>query len=144
MINFHVFYFPPLSGFSQPLAFLPRCKTQAAGLRAACTHLWAAPGTSAPASTHLLLIHHHLDSLWTRTWPEQPKTLPKRSQITLETWFLLLQWKEGPSKDWGGSSGASGHPTSPPWSSQGFRRLKQTPPELSSRAILGPWMSNTH
>lgn len=144
MINFHALYFPPLSGFSWPLAFLLCCKTRATGLGAACTHLRAAPGTSAPASTHLLLIPHLLDSFWTRTWPEKPKTLPKRSQLMLETWLLLLQWKKAPSKDWCGSCGASSHPTSPPWSSQGFRRLKQTPPNLPSRTILGPWISHAH
>lgn len=64
MINFPILYFPSLSAFSWPPAFLPGCKTWAAALD---------------------------KSLCTQTgWNGQNS--PKNSQMTSGMWFLLVQY----------------------------------------------------
>lgn len=111
MINFPILYFPSLSGFPWPLALLPGCKTQAAGLD---------------------------KSLWIPNRAGTSQNSPQNSQMTFGMWFLLVQWTEALSKDPGGSWGASGHPTSASQSSQSFGGWSKPLQICSARLFLGP------
>lgn len=67
MINFPILYFPSLSAFSWPLAFLPGCKTRAAGLDKS---LWTQTGLEA-AKTPPKILKGHLG--WDFSWYSRQK-----------------------------------------------------------------------
>lgn len=109
MINFPILYFPSLSAFSWPLAFLSGCRTWTAGLDKS---LWTQPGL-------------------------EPAKLSQKFSNYIGMWFLLVQWTEALGKDPRGSWGCFWPPHLTFWVFSKLWRLKQTPPDLSSWAVPG-------